>query len=71
MLTQPAPIIEHFMRRGQVFLLRPYFPSTASYNVAMLSAYTDQTLQLIRDQQVERKLKRDVERLQQLNPEAY
>jgi hypothetical protein len=49
-------IVEHFMRRGQVALLQPYFPSTYSWATAARYAYPDDVLQKMRETQEQRKL---------------
>lgn len=58
------PFVIHFMRRGQAFYLRPFFPSAASCNEAQLWSYPDETLQKMRQQQEQRILARQLETFQ-------
>lgn len=62
-MDNSAPYVTHFMRRGQVFLLRKYFPSIEAFELALNTCFDDATHQLMREQQESRILDAQIAKL--------
>ena len=53
------------MRQGQVFSLKSVFPSTASWELAISTCFSDKTHQLMREQQENRMLDEQLSKIKE------